>query len=113
MWIDIIILAIVCPLVPISGITLEETASYAQKLGERVGKELGIPGYFYEAAAMEKKRVNLANCRAGEYEGLKKKLSDALGKLNHLNFEQKQNAWELVEQFLKPESEQKSVTISF
>ena len=66
----------VCPLVPISGITLEETASYAKKLGERVGAELGIPGYFYEAAATEKKRVNLANCRAGEYEGLKKKLSD-------------------------------------
>lgn len=43
---------------------------------------------------------------------LKKKLSDALGKLNHLNFEQKQNAWELVEQFLKPESVQKSVTLS-
>ncbi len=43
---------------------------------------------------------------------LKKKLSDALGKLNHLNFEQKQKAWELIEQFLKPESEQKSVTLS-
>ena len=46
-------------------------------------------------------------------EPLKKKLSDALGKLNHLNFEQKQKAWELIEQFLKPESEQKSVTLSF
>lgn len=66
----------VCPLVPISGITLEETAVYARKLGERVGKELGIPGYFYEAAALEDKRKNLANCRAGEYEGLPKKLSD-------------------------------------
>ncbi len=66
----------VCPLVPISGITLEETATYARKLGERVGKELSIPGYFYEAAALEEKRKNLANCRAGEYEGLKKKLSD-------------------------------------
>ena len=43
---------------------------------------------------------------------LRKKLSDALGKLTHLNFEQKQDAWELVEQFLKPESEQKSVTLS-
>jgi 23S rRNA A1618 N6-methylase RlmF len=43
---------------------------------------------------------------------LKKKLSDALGKLTHLNFEQKQKAWELVEQFLKPESKQKSVTLS-
>ncbi len=66
----------VCPLVPISGITLEETAVYAHKLGERVGKELGIPGYFYENAAKEKKRKNLASCRSGEYEGLKEKLSD-------------------------------------
>ena len=66
----------VCPLVPISGITLEETATYARKLGERVGRELGIPGYFYEAAAREEKRRNLANCRAGEYEGLQKKLSN-------------------------------------
>ena len=56
----------VCPLVPISGITLEETAAYARKLGERVGKELGIPGYFYEAAALEDKRKKLASCRAGE-----------------------------------------------
>ena len=66
----------VCPLVPISGITLEETAKYAKELGERVGKELNIPIYLYENAAQEKKRVNLANCRSGEYEGLKKKLSD-------------------------------------
>lgn len=66
----------VCPLVPISNITLEETATYAHKLGERVGKELGIPGYFYEAAAKEAKRKNLANCRSGEYEGLAKKLTD-------------------------------------
>jgi glutamate formiminotransferase/formiminotetrahydrofolate cyclodeaminase len=66
----------VCPLVPISGITLEETTEYAKKLGERVGKELEIPVYLYEKAATEEKRKNLANCRAGEYEGLKKKLSD-------------------------------------
>lgn len=66
----------VCPLVPIAGITLEETAIYAHKLGERVGKELGIPGYFYENAAKEEKRKNLANCRSGEYEGLKEKLSN-------------------------------------
>ena len=65
----------VCPLVPIAGITLEETARYAHKLGERVGKELGIPGYFYENAAKEEKRKNLANCRSGEYEGLKEKLA--------------------------------------
>jgi glutamate formiminotransferase/formiminotetrahydrofolate cyclodeaminase len=66
----------VCPLVPISNISLEETAEYAHKLGERVGKELGIPGYFYEKAAKEEKRKNLANCRQGEYEGLAKKLTD-------------------------------------
>jgi len=66
----------VCPLVPISGITLEETAKYAHKLGERVGKELGIPGYFYETAAKEAKRKNLASCRSGEYEGLANKLID-------------------------------------
>ena len=64
----------VCPLVPISGITLEETAAYAHKLGKRVGEELGIPGYFYENASLEEKRRNLANCRSGEYEGLKEKL---------------------------------------
>ena len=66
----------VCPLVPISNISLEETAKYAHQLGERVGKELGIPGYFYEEAAKEEKRKNLANCRSGEYEGLSKKLVD-------------------------------------
>ncbi len=64
----------VCPLVPIAGITMEETSKYAHKLGERVGKELGIPGYFYENAAKEEKRKNLASCRSGEYEGLKEKL---------------------------------------
>lgn len=66
----------VCPLVPISGISLEETAKYAIELGKRVGDELNIPVYLYEKAAQEDKRVNLANCRAGEYEGLPKKLSD-------------------------------------
>jgi len=66
----------VCPLVPISNISLDEAAKYAHTLGERVGKELGIPGYFYENAAKEEKRKNLANCRSGEYEGLPKKLSD-------------------------------------
>lgn len=62
----------VCPLVPISGITMEETASYARKLGERVGKELGIAGYFYENAATSQERTNLAHVRSGEYEGLSK-----------------------------------------
>ncbi|MGV6828550.1 MAG: glutamate formimidoyltransferase [Flavobacteriales bacterium] len=66
----------VCPLVPISGITLEETAQYAQQLAKRVGHELDIPVYLYEKAAQEEKRKNLANCRSGEYEGLAKKLKD-------------------------------------
>lgn len=66
----------VCPLVPISGITMEEVVPYAKKLSERIGKELGIPVYNYEFAASEEKRRNLANNRAGEYEGLKKKLAD-------------------------------------
>lgn len=66
----------VCPLVPISGITMEELVPFAQKLGERIGRELGIPVYNYEFAASEEKRRNLANNRAGEYEGLKKKLVD-------------------------------------
>jgi glutamate formiminotransferase/formiminotetrahydrofolate cyclodeaminase len=70
----------VCPLVPISGISLEETVTYAHQLGERVGKELGIPGYFYEKAAGTEKRINLANCRSGEYEGLKDKLANPLWK---------------------------------
>lgn len=66
----------VCPLVPISGITLEELVPYAHQLGERIGRELGIPVYAYEAAAREEKRRNLANNRAGEYEGLGKKMAD-------------------------------------
>jgi glutamate formiminotransferase / formiminotetrahydrofolate cyclodeaminase len=66
----------VCPLIPISGITLEETAKYAIMLGKRIGEELKIPVYLYENAAQEDKRKNLANCRAGEYEGLTKKLSN-------------------------------------
>lgn len=66
----------VCPFVPIAGITMEETVVYAHKLAERVGNELGIPVYCYENAAFNEERRNLANCRAGEYEGLQKKLSD-------------------------------------
>ncbi|MDA9563843.1 glutamate formimidoyltransferase [Flavobacteriales bacterium] len=66
----------VCPLIPIANISMEETAQYAHKLGEKVGQELGIPGYFYENAAKEDKRKNLANCRSGEYEGLSQKLSN-------------------------------------
>ncbi|HOW08648.1 MAG TPA: glutamate formimidoyltransferase [Bacteroidales bacterium] len=66
----------VCPLVPVSGITMEETAVYARRLAQRIGDELGIPVFCYENAAFEEKRRNLANIREGEYEGLKKKLED-------------------------------------
>ena len=63
----------VCPFIPISEITMDETIKLAHKLSQRVGDELSIPVYCYENAAKEKKRVNLANCRAGEYEGLRNK----------------------------------------
>jgi len=66
----------VCPLIPISGVTMEETVVFARRLAERIGKELSIPVYCYEYAAFAEERRNLANCRAGEYEGLQKKLSD-------------------------------------
>ncbi len=66
----------VCPLVPISNISMEETARYAHQLAERVGKELEIPVYCYERAALTDERRNLANCRSGEYEGLSTKLED-------------------------------------
>ncbi|HXB93485.1 MAG TPA: glutamate formimidoyltransferase [Puia sp.] len=64
----------VCPLIPISGITMEETAAWARKLGERVGKDLQIPVYLYEAAQPDKSRGNLSVIRAGEYEGFFKKI---------------------------------------
>src|ERR1700741_2429905 len=64
----------VCPLIPIANISMEETAKWAQKLGERVGKELHIPIYLYEAAQANKSRSNLSVIRAGEYEGFFKKI---------------------------------------
>jgi len=67
----------VCPLVPIANISMEETVAFAHKLGERVGKELQLPGYFYEFAAKKESRKNLAVNRAGEYEGLAKKIDSS------------------------------------
>ncbi len=64
----------VCPLVPVSGVTLEECAEMARKLGRRVADELGIPVYAYEASALKPERKNLAVCRKGEYEGLHSRL---------------------------------------
>ncbi len=64
----------VCPLVPVSGITMEETVEYARGLAKRLGEELKFPVYCYESAAFTEERRNLANIRAGEYEGLQEKL---------------------------------------
>ena len=66
----------VCPLVPVSGITMEDAAEYARRLARRIGEELALPVYCYESAAFEEKRRNLASVREGEYEGLRKKLED-------------------------------------
>jgi len=63
----------VCPLVPVSGITMEETVEYARKLAKRIGEELDISIYCYENAAFNEERRNLANCRSGEYEGMAEK----------------------------------------
>ena len=62
----------VCPFVPVSGVTMDDCIKVAHALGKRVGKELGIPGYHYESAALISERKNLAVCRKGEYEGLEK-----------------------------------------
>ena len=60
----------VCPFVPVSGVTMDDCVELAKKLGKRVGEELGIPVYLYEYAASKPEWKNLANVRAGEYEGL-------------------------------------------
>lgn len=64
----------VLPLIPVSGITLEECAELARILAERISKELNIPTYCYEAAAFTPERKNLAVCREGEYEGLQERM---------------------------------------
>ncbi len=64
----------VCPLIPIANISMEETAKYAQQLANKVGTELQLPVYLYEAAQPDKTRNNLSVIRAGEYEGFAKKI---------------------------------------
>jgi glutamate formiminotransferase/formiminotetrahydrofolate cyclodeaminase len=64
----------VCPLIPVSGISMEETANWAKNLAERVGNELSIPVYLYEAAQKNQARNNLSVIRAGEYEGFTEKI---------------------------------------
>ncbi|MCB1008297.1 MAG: glutamate formimidoyltransferase, partial [Acidobacteria bacterium] len=66
----------VVPFVPVSGVTMEECADLARRLGDRAGRELGIPIYLYESAASRPERRNLADVRVGEYEALAKKLAD-------------------------------------
>lgn len=66
----------VLPLIPISGVSLEECAELARRLAERIFTELGVPCYCYEAAAYKDERRNLAVCRAGEYEALPEKIAD-------------------------------------
>jgi glutamate formiminotransferase/formiminotetrahydrofolate cyclodeaminase len=66
----------VCPIVPIAGVTMDECAEVARALGRRMAEALALPVYFYEHAASTPARRNLAAIRAGEYEGLAKKLAD-------------------------------------
>lgn len=65
----------VLPLIPVAGITLEECATLARGLAQRLWEELGIPCYCYEAAAFKPERKNLAVCREGEYEALPEKMA--------------------------------------
>lgn len=65
----------VCPLIPISGVTMEECAGYAQQLAQRVGEAQNLPVYLYEHAQPNKKRSNLSVIRAGEYEGFAEKIA--------------------------------------
>ncbi|MBQ0015600.1 MAG: glutamate formimidoyltransferase [Bacteroidales bacterium] len=64
----------VCPLIPVSGITMQEVVGYAHQLAKRIGNELDIPVYCYEEAAQQPERRNLAYCRTGEYESLSTRL---------------------------------------
>jgi len=65
----------VCPFVPTFGVTMEEAVAMARSLGERIGKELQVPVYYYEAAATRPERKNLPDVRKGEYEGLKAEIA--------------------------------------
>jgi glutamate formiminotransferase/formiminotetrahydrofolate cyclodeaminase len=66
----------VCPFVPVSGVTMDDCVALARQVGARLGEELGIPIYLYEAAASRAERANLANVRKGEYEALEARLQD-------------------------------------
>lgn len=66
----------VCPLIPVRGISIEECSEWAIKLATRVGDELDIPVYLYEASARSPERTRLPDIRRGEYEGLQSKMAD-------------------------------------
>src|SRR5512133_3687897 len=66
----------VCPIVPISGVTMDDCVEISRGIGRRIAQELNLPVYFYEYAATSEVRRSLANIRAGEYEGLERKLQD-------------------------------------
>jgi glutamate formiminotransferase/formiminotetrahydrofolate cyclodeaminase len=67
----------VCPFVPVAGATMDDCIALAKRLGKRVGEELGIPVYLYEAAATRPERRSLTDIRKGEYEALPEKMKDA------------------------------------
>lgn len=67
----------VLPIIPVSGITLEECAELARRLAKRIADEINIPCYCYEAAAFKPERRNLAVCRKGEYEGIQERITDS------------------------------------
>ena len=73
----------VCPLVPVCGVTMEETVDYARELARRLGEELGLTIFCYEHAATCEERRNLASVRSGEYEGLAEKLGDPAWQPDH------------------------------
>jgi len=66
----------VCPIIPVANVSMEEAVEYSKVLGKKIADELQVPVYFYENSASNEERKNLATIRAGEYEGLKSKLSD-------------------------------------
>jgi glutamate formiminotransferase/formiminotetrahydrofolate cyclodeaminase len=82
----------VCPLIPISNITMAETVKYAQQLAKRVGEEQNLPVYLYEAAQPNKERSNLSVIRAGEYEGFFKKINEFKPDFGPAEFDAKRGA---------------------
>ena len=81
----------VCPLVPVANVTMDQVVEYSRKLAKRVGEELGIPVFCYEFAAFSEERRSLANCRSGEYEGLKDRITSKHWKPDFGSFEWNDN----------------------